>query len=867
MRLVQRVGENLLSVVRGHQNSFDLMDHDGLLTEFYSNTLSFGPALQYAQELVSQIAHRFQSLDILEIGAGTGGATKHILSTPQLGFNSYTFTDISPSFFETAREQFAEFEGRMEFEALDIRRSPAEQGFKESSYDLIIASNVLHATPRLEETMAHARSLLKPGGHMVILEITHREHSRLGFLFGLFPDWWAGVDDGRVLEPFVSFEQWDTILKRVGFSGIDSRTLDRDAMLFPTSVFSSHAVDAKIERLYKPLSALKEDSDSYPPLVVIGGNSSETQGILEHIKRALPHRRIESVKRLQDLLHATELQTKSTFIILSELDEELFCPLDQDKFEAVQSLLHYASHMLWLTENAWVDHPNQASTIGMVRSIRREHPDVGIQVLDVDSLKSLNLDFLVEQVLRLEEDDDDSTTKATWTNEPEVYWCQGRAWVPRLKHDMARNNRMNSARRPVFGAFDPYKTPITLKSTVSSSSSPTYYLEANGTSALPNSTRQADKTRVHVRYGLSQAIRIGHAGYLYLAQGCIVDGTKETPVIALSESNASILDVPRSHVYALPSDMTEKTDSPFVVSVAASIIAETIVRSTQALTRGASMLVLEPPRFCIGAVLEAARRRGVQVQFATTSSSGTDPSVYESGAASWIKLHGRESDNRLKQALPPHLVVFFDMSSIDHGSTSTLGHRLAHLLPPRCLRFSSDYLVRGEASSFSGMNPSLDGDDEESSLINYTIEMAIETVSNGTGVTDGILMLPAHQLSSTSDTQPLDLSTVVDWVAKREGKLSARISPVDSGRLFVDDKTYLLVGLTGDLGRSLCRWMILHGAKHVVLTSRNPSVDPKWIAHVEHLGGNVNVLSMYVNVPFPSVLRNSTLACSHNRVT
>jgi hybrid polyketide synthase/nonribosomal peptide synthetase ACE1 len=44
------------------------MDHDGLLTEFYSNTLSFGPALQYAQELVGQIAHRFQSLDILEIG-------------------------------------------------------------------------------------------------------------------------------------------------------------------------------------------------------------------------------------------------------------------------------------------------------------------------------------------------------------------------------------------------------------------------------------------------------------------------------------------------------------------------------------------------------------------------------------------------------------------------------------------------------------------------------------------------------------------------------------------------------------------------------------------------------------------------------
>lgn len=135
------------------------------------------------------------------------------MSTPQLGFNSYTFTDISPGFFEKAWEQFAEFDNRMEFKQLDVRRSPAEQGFQEHSYDMIIASNILHATPRLNKTLANARSLLKPGGHLVILEITHRQHTRLGFLFGMFADWWAGIDDGRVLEPFVSMEQRDALLK------------------------------------------------------------------------------------------------------------------------------------------------------------------------------------------------------------------------------------------------------------------------------------------------------------------------------------------------------------------------------------------------------------------------------------------------------------------------------------------------------------------------------------------------------------------------------------------------------------------------------------------------------------------------------
>lgn len=58
----------MFSVACQSQSPFDLMDHDGLLTEFYTNKLSFGPALYYAQDLVSQIAHRFQSMDILEIG-------------------------------------------------------------------------------------------------------------------------------------------------------------------------------------------------------------------------------------------------------------------------------------------------------------------------------------------------------------------------------------------------------------------------------------------------------------------------------------------------------------------------------------------------------------------------------------------------------------------------------------------------------------------------------------------------------------------------------------------------------------------------------------------------------------------------------
>lgn len=167
----------------------------------------------------------------------------------------------------------------MEFRLLDIRRDPSEQEFKLNSYDLIIASNVLHATPSLKETLENTRALLKPGGRLVVIEVTHREHARIGFIFGLFTDWWAGHDDGRILEPFISYDEWDSLLKETGFSGIDSWTLDPDSRLFPNGVFATHAVDDRIYRLDIPLAApIKE---SYPPLIFIGGSSPKIVGLMD----------------------------------------------------------------------------------------------------------------------------------------------------------------------------------------------------------------------------------------------------------------------------------------------------------------------------------------------------------------------------------------------------------------------------------------------------------------------------------------------------------------------------------------------------------------------------------------------------------
>lgn len=68
MRLIQRVGEGVLDTFRNSANPFDLMDHDGLLTEFYGGTVSYGHSYSYYQRMLEQINHRYKNLDVLEIG-------------------------------------------------------------------------------------------------------------------------------------------------------------------------------------------------------------------------------------------------------------------------------------------------------------------------------------------------------------------------------------------------------------------------------------------------------------------------------------------------------------------------------------------------------------------------------------------------------------------------------------------------------------------------------------------------------------------------------------------------------------------------------------------------------------------------------
>lgn len=53
------------------------------------------------------------------------------------------------------------------------------------------------------------------------------------------------------------------------------------------------------------------------------------------------------------------------------------------------------------------------------------------------------------------------------------------------------------------------------------------------------------------------------------------------------------------------------------------------------------------------------------------------------------------------------------------------------------------------------------------------------------------------------------------------------------------------MGLTGGLGLLLCEWMVQHGAKYVVPSSRTPKVDGRWRRNMEAVGAVIKICSRY----------------------
>ncbi|KAK3713681.1 hypothetical protein LTR37_008375 [Vermiconidia calcicola] len=221
--LMQLTGPKLAECLTGEANPVKLLFGNETSNKFLEDYYGRSPMLSWmTSQLVTFLtalldSGRNQSSEpyrILEVGAGTGGTTGAVVDMLRSkGFNvAYTFTDISATLVSKAKRRFSQHSEWMSFERLDLERSvPAH--FK-GNFDIVFATNCVHATKNRAETCARIRETLTAKGFMVLSEVT-RAIAWYDIVFGLLDGWWLSEDLNAY--PLQPVENWIADLKRAGF--------------------------------------------------------------------------------------------------------------------------------------------------------------------------------------------------------------------------------------------------------------------------------------------------------------------------------------------------------------------------------------------------------------------------------------------------------------------------------------------------------------------------------------------------------------------------------------------------------------------------------------------------------------------------
>ncbi len=223
--LIRAIGTHLVDFWKGIKNPVDVIfqDYSELIGQFYSYSQSFSFFNQLLRDILDSVIKNKDQLDrlkILEIGAGTGGLTTFLTQIIDRNDIEFLFSDVSPAFIENAKLKFRSFQ-KLGYKLLDIEKPISEQGYTKSSFDIIVASSVLHATNDLNHTLHQIKTLLKPGGLFIFNEVVNSP-LWVDMVFGMFKDWW-GFNDFRLHQnhPLISKEKWKELLLNHGFINIE----------------------------------------------------------------------------------------------------------------------------------------------------------------------------------------------------------------------------------------------------------------------------------------------------------------------------------------------------------------------------------------------------------------------------------------------------------------------------------------------------------------------------------------------------------------------------------------------------------------------------------------------------------------------
>ncbi|KAI0855451.1 putative polyketide synthase [Xylaria cubensis] len=836
MRSIMTFGQNLVQFALGEAELDELSYESRLLENIYTHTFGLQVYHKYLAGLVEQLAHKTRQMQILEVGAGAGSATQAIMSRIGDDFGSYTYTDLSPAFLSEAQTLFAKQSDKFIYKAYDVEQEASGQGIRENAYDLVVASVVLHATTDLNQTLTNLRKTLKPGGHLALLNFTDARSVKQPFVFGTMPSWWAGQNDevdinnAEARHSLLSQFGWDNILRETGFSGVDSATPETRNPLVPFAVMLTQAVDGQMKMIRQPLAPENATSVQLPKLLVLGGKSESTTRLQRDVLAALEpfskSSEVVIVDHLEDL-NESHFGEKQLLLSLMELDTPAFCPFTPERWTAMQLLTEKALNILWLTRGVSGDNPYSNMMVGVSRCLIHEKPDLRFQVVDFESLATVDPTCVAELLMRLHISSQWKSFmtpyQPAWVLEREIRVEDGEFMIPRCVPSKDLDARHNSVRRTITVDVPLKESLVAIVANANSSfelheiKKPVWAAQAE---IAPNSVE------IEVFRSTLSAVEIPRVGSQYIVIGRKVQGQEK--VVALSETLKSKMFVRKDWVLEI--DTPDEQDSNLIVSAVNTILAADILAHA---SKPGAILVHEPSVTAATALTDlAAEEEAVDVVLTTTSRDRKkeEPEM--------VFVHTMAHKKTICSVIPDNISTFVNLAKPGYHAAQTAartGDLIEAQVPSKVLKMHLESTYDTNAVVTARV-------DDEAVLGILQRAQDFFKVHSDLPSAEGFKELGLADISTYKQKEEALGLAVVNWTL--QDTVPVKLSPPEREVQFRPNRTYWLAGLTSDLGLTLTRWMSQRGAKYVVMTSRNPQVDEEWIAAMKAAGTIVRILPM-----------------------
>lgn len=881
--MVCRLGRVILPLLRKEMPAIEVMMEGRLLYRYYDESFRMAPASMRMSALLRQVVHKNPSARILEIGAGTGGSTRHQLKA--LGSfedggplaASYHFTDISSGFFEAARTEFAEWIDILKFDKLDVEKDPKAQGFELGSYDIVVAAEVLHATTNMTRTMSNVRSLMKPGGKVLMMETT-QDQLDVQFVFGFLSGWWLSEEPERTSSPSLTLPFFDPVLKNVGFSGIDIAIGDCESDDLQTvSVLMSTAVAPQqtAEPVYSEDTVIVISNKAPPPVGFIG--------LLKDTIQTATGGARPDVVTLEDAKDGRAYANK-VCVFLGEAVEPILHKIDVATFEAVKTMTGACKGLVWVTVGGAVESvtPDSSLSQGLLRSLRNEFVGRKYISLDLEGPVSLKL-WSSDTAATITKVVEIGFGRAAAEDAPAIDYeyavRDGVLMVPRIFKDATRNKLVAPesapdwqdpdailSEQPLFQQDRPLRLEVGIPGLLDTLAFADYDLDTEAPLA-------ADLVEIEPRaYGLNFrdvmvamgqlrerimgfecAGVITRLGAEAQAHGFKVGDRVMTGLLGPIASRAQIT---WPNAVPLPQGMSfeDAASLPMVFGTAYVGLVD-----TARFQKGQSVLIHAAAGGVGQAAIQLAKHLGAGEIYATVGSPEKreliireygipDDHIFNSRDASFAPAvlaatKGRGVDVVLNSLAGPLLQASFEV-------LAPFGHLVE--IGKRDLEGSSllDMGAFTRVTSYSSLDMMMLMRHRPHEIQRVLTEISRLVQEKALKPVHPVTVFPMRNVVSAfrflqtgKHTGKIVLSTSPDEVVKARQRVTAstRLRP---------DASYVLVGGVGGLGRSIAHFLIDHGAKNLILLSRsagNAEKSGAFVAELRETGCRVKAVSCDVS--------------------